>query len=358
MTSPETHAPAGVNEPVRRDVTVIIAAWRAAGTIGKAVASALAQPETAEVVVVDDASGDDGATLAAARAADDGSGRLTVFALDRNSGPARARNAAIRASKAPWIAVLDSDDFMEPGRFAKLSALRDAGLDFIADDLLQTPEGQTPAEGRPMWFEDDQTPVDVTLDVFFRSCISSRRPMWFDDDHTPVDITLDVFFRSCITSPKRKRRELGFLKPLMRRAFLEQHGLAYEETMRLGEDFDLYSRALVAGAKMRLVPWAGYVSVMRKGSLSLRHSRNDLVALLAGKKRLLASGMLSAAQTRLLKSVYATSNARLMWVDFMAYARKGAVFHAAWVMLKDPRQAPYLLRNTWVTLTKRFRTRQ
>ncbi len=331
MTSPETHAPAGVNEPVRRDVTVIIAAWRAAGTIGKAVASALAQPETAEVVVVDDASGDDGATLAAARAADDGSGRLTVFALDRNSGPARARNAAIRASKAPWIAVLDSDDFMEPGRFAKLSALRDAGLDFIADDLLQTPEGQTPADGRPMWFEDDQTPVDVTLDVFFRSCISS---------------------------PKRKRRELGFLKPLMRRAFLEQHGLAYEETMRLGEDFDLYSRALVAGAKMRLVPWAGYVSVMRKGSLSLRHSRNDLVALLAGKKRLLASGKLSAAQTRLLKSVYATSNARLMWVDFMAYARKGAVFHAAWVMLKDPRQAPYLLRNTWVTLTKRFRTRQ
>lgn len=331
MTSPETHAPAGVNEPVRRDVTVIIAAWRAAGTIGKAVASALAQPETAEVVVVDDASGDDGATLAAARAADDGSGRLSVFALDRNSGPARARNAAIRASKAPWIAVLDSDDFMEPGRFAKLSALRDAGLDFVADDLLQTPEGQTLADGRPMWFEDDQTPVDITLDVFFRSCISS---------------------------PKRKRRELGFLKPLMRRAFLEQHGLAYEETMRLGEDFDLYSRALVAGAKMRLVPWAGYVSVMRKGSLSLRHSRNDLVALLAGKKRLLASGMLSAAQTRLLKSVYATSNARLMWVDFMAYARKGAVFHAAWVMLKDPRQAPYLLRNTWVTLTKRFRTRQ
>lgn len=330
-TSPEMLAPAGVKETVRRDVTVIIAAWRAAGTIGKAVASALAQPETAEVVVVDDASGDDGATLAAAHAADDGSGRLTVFALDKNSGPARARNAAIKASKAPWIAVLDSDDFMEPGRFAKLVALREAGLDFIADDLLQTPEGHTVAEGRPMWFEGDQTPVDVTLDVFFRSCISS---------------------------PKRKRRELGFLKPQMRRAFLEQHALAYDETMRLGEDFDLYSRSLLAGAKMRLVPWAGYVSVMRKGSLSLRHSRGDLVALLASKKRMLASGKLTPAQARLLRSVHATSNARLMWVDFMAYARKGAVFHAAWVMLKDPRQAPYLLRNTWVTLTKRFRTRQ
>ena len=40
-----------------RSVTVVIAAWRAAATIGRAVASALAQPEAAEVVVVDDASG-------------------------------------------------------------------------------------------------------------------------------------------------------------------------------------------------------------------------------------------------------------------------------------------------------------
>ncbi|MFT3723622.1 MAG: glycosyltransferase family 2 protein [Hyphomonadaceae bacterium] len=330
-TSPDTQAPASVNETVRRDVTVIIAAWRAAGTIGKAVASALAQPETAEVVVVDDCSGDDGATLAAARGADDGSGRLTVFALDRNSGPARARNAAIKASKAPWIAVLDSDDYMEPGRFAKLAALRDTDLDFIADDLLQAPEGQPISDGRPMWFEDDLTPIDVSLELFFRSGVSSS---------------------------KRKRREMGFLKPLMRRAFLEKHALSYDETMRLGEDFDLYSWALMAGAKMRLVPWAGYVSVMRRGSLSLSHSRADLVALMAGKDRLLASGKLSRAEAKQLKRVRATSNVRLLWVDLMAYAKKGAVFHVAWVMLKDVRQAPYLLRNIWFTLTKRFRSRQ
>ena len=79
-------------------------------TTPRAVASALKQPETAEVVVVDDASGDDGATLRAAEAADDGSGRLKVFALPRNAGPSAARNAAIRASKAAWIAILDSDD--------------------------------------------------------------------------------------------------------------------------------------------------------------------------------------------------------------------------------------------------------
>ena len=39
-------------------VAVIVAAYNVAETIAKAVTSALAQPETAEVVVVDDASED------------------------------------------------------------------------------------------------------------------------------------------------------------------------------------------------------------------------------------------------------------------------------------------------------------
>jgi len=79
----ESAASRDASATVCRDVTVVIAAWRADGTIGRAVASALAQPEAAEVVVVDDASGDDGATLAAARAADDGTGRLIVLALEK-----------------------------------------------------------------------------------------------------------------------------------------------------------------------------------------------------------------------------------------------------------------------------------
>ncbi|HEX5007576.1 MAG TPA: glycosyltransferase, partial [Hyphomonadaceae bacterium] len=76
----ETHAPAqGVN--TRGEVAVIIAAWRATATIGRAVASALRQVETAEVIVVDDCSNDDGATIAAAQAADDGTNRLKIIAL-------------------------------------------------------------------------------------------------------------------------------------------------------------------------------------------------------------------------------------------------------------------------------------
>ncbi len=311
----------------QRDVTVVIAAWRAAATIGRAVSSALAQPETAEVVVVDDASGDDGATLAAARAADDGTGRLTLLAQPQNAGPAAARNAALKASKAAWIAVLDSDDFMEPGRLAKLMALADSGYDLIADDLLQTPEGQPVSAGQPLWFRDDQTPLDISFGFF-------------------ID--------SNITKASRLRRELGFLKPLMRRAFLERHGLAYNETMRLGEDYDLYARALSLGAKMRLIPWTGYVSVMRGNSLSLNHGRADLAALEASDTRLLASGALSQADAALVKKHRFTTQSRIVWIDFMTAVKKANLIGAAGAVLKDPRQIPYVARGIVRMFAGRF----
>lgn len=327
FTSADAPMPVAANDPVRRDVTVVIAAWRAAGTIGRAVASALKQPETAEVVVVDDASGDDGATIRAAEAADDGSGRLKVFALPRNSGPSAARNAAIRASKAPWIAILDSDDFMEPGRLGKLLKLADLGYDLLADDLLQVPDGEPVSAGKPLWFREDRTPVDV-------------------------DFSLFVY--SNIIRASRKRRELGFIKPLVRRSFLEAHGLVYEEDMRLGEDYDLYARALSLGARMRLIPWAGYVSVMRRDSLSLKHKRADLAALEASDDRLLASGRLSPVNARLVRQHRFTTRSRIVWIDFMARLKKLNLPGAVWTLLKDPRQTPYVARGLSKIVARRF----
>lgn len=314
-------------QAVRRDVVIVIATWRAAGTIGRAVASSLAQPETAEVVVVDDASADGGATLAAARAADDGSGRLKVLSLPVNSGPSAARNAAIRASTAGWIAILDSDDFMEPGRLARLMTLADAGYDLIADDLLQTPDGQPVSAGKPLWFRGDPAPLDVTFGMF-------------------ID--------SNITKASRPRRELGFLKPLIRRAFLDQHGLSYDESMRLGEDYDLYARALSLGAKMRLVPWMGYVSVMRSDSLSLKHGRTELAALEASDDRLLASGRLSEADARIVRKHRFTTRSRIVWIDFMTALKAGSFFRAGGVVLKDVRQAPYVARGVFRMIAGRF----
>jgi succinoglycan biosynthesis protein ExoU len=65
----------------------------------------------------------------------------------------------------------------------------------------------------------------------------------------------------------------------MRRAFLDQHSIRYQEHMRLGEDYELYARALAHGARLHLLPEQGYVSVMRANSLSGQHSEQDLLHL-------------------------------------------------------------------------------
>lgn len=68
-------------DSAENNVCVIIAAKNASDTIGLAVASALREPEVAEVVVIDDGSTD--GTAAAARQADDGSGRLIIQEFEK-----------------------------------------------------------------------------------------------------------------------------------------------------------------------------------------------------------------------------------------------------------------------------------
>ena len=95
-------------------VAVVIPAYRCEATIERAVRSALAQqPAPAEVIVVDDASGDATGELAAALGA-------RVIEHERNQGEGAARNTGLRAAREPWVALLDADDEWLPGHLATL----------------------------------------------------------------------------------------------------------------------------------------------------------------------------------------------------------------------------------------------
>ena len=230
-----------------RDVAVIIAAYNSGRTIGRAVRSALSQDEVREVIVVDDASGD--GTVEAAKAADDGSDRLTIMQQEDNRGPAAARNRAIDASRSPYIAVLDADDYLLPNRFGRV--FRIPGWDLIADN------------------------------VAFLSEKLADRCVGFDGfDPAPVPITFVEFVEGNISHPGRPRAELGFIKPVMSRAFLANAGLRYNESLRLGEDFALYAMMLASGARFVRCKPCGYVAIERAESLSGRHQTGDLEALL------------------------------------------------------------------------------
>lgn len=238
-------------------VCVIIAARNATRTIPVAIASALREPEVAEVVVVDDASSDD--TAKVARAADDGSGRLSVMRLDINRGPSFARNAAIAASRSPFISVLDADDFFLEGRFGKLFASVD--WDFAADNI--------------MLIRDDAA-TDVSKIV---------APPFSAD---PEFLDFERFIEGNISRRSVQRGELGFLKPVISRAFLERHRLRYDESLRLGEDYELYARAVACGGRFKVIRSCGYGAIVRANSLSGRHKTQDLKRLADADLALLA----------------------------------------------------------------------
>ncbi|HWA00960.1 MAG TPA: glycosyltransferase [Caulobacterales bacterium] len=225
-------------------VAVLVAAYNSETTLKRSVQSALAQPEVAEVCIIDDASSDGTLALARALAAEDE--RVVVVAQPVNRGPSAARNAGLAATRAPWIAILDADDYMLPGRLSSLLA-RAGAVDFIADALIRVPQGAEP----PPAHDGDSALHDLGFVDFVEGNLGL--------DRGPLD--------------------LGFIKPLARRAFFEQHGLRYQEHMRLGEDYELYARALALGARFVMTGPAGYISVERPGSLSLKHSEDDLMHL-------------------------------------------------------------------------------
>jgi hypothetical protein len=117
------------------DVTVVIAAYNAASFIDRAITSVLEQQGCSlDIVVVDDASGDDTIGVVQRRAAQDP--RLRLITLSQNSGPASARNAGFSAARGRWIAVLDADDAFVPGRLEHLVTTGDTlGLDIVADNF-------------------------------------------------------------------------------------------------------------------------------------------------------------------------------------------------------------------------------
>jgi glycosyltransferase involved in cell wall biosynthesis len=101
------------------DVSALVPAFNAAGTIAAALDSVLDQrPAPLEVVVCDDGSTDE--TAEVLRTYGD---RITVVRHDRNLGLAAARNSAAAAARGHLLALCDADDVWLPGR---VSAFREA----------------------------------------------------------------------------------------------------------------------------------------------------------------------------------------------------------------------------------------
>jgi glycosyltransferase involved in cell wall biosynthesis len=95
-------------------VSVVIPAYNVAWCVRKAIDSVLAQDwRDLEIIVVDDGSTDDTATVLA------GYGDAIRVVAQPNGGMSNARNAGIRAARGEFIAFLDADDWWLPTKLSR-----------------------------------------------------------------------------------------------------------------------------------------------------------------------------------------------------------------------------------------------
>jgi len=113
-------------------VSIITPMFNASAYLEATIESVVAQSmKSWEMIIVDDASTDGGASLKIARRWQKKDVRITVIAQKQNGGSARARNEGLRCAKGRFIALLDSDDLWDKDYLKKQLAFmkeKDAAL--------------------------------------------------------------------------------------------------------------------------------------------------------------------------------------------------------------------------------------
>jgi glycosyltransferase involved in cell wall biosynthesis len=190
-----------------------MAAFNAARYVGEALSSLAAQtlPDL-EVLVADDGSTDDTAARVEDVARRDG--RIRLLRLRRNAGQAAALNAAIDEARGRYLAVLDADDGAVPSRLAdQVAALERDGELILVGGAVQTFHDGRPEPG-PVWRY-----AEGDADIRVRNLFKSE------------------FISGAMTFDREK---------------LAVHRLRFDGRIRLGNDWDLSSRALRVGRAANL----------------------------------------------------------------------------------------------------------
>ncbi|CCV09766.1 glycosyltransferase family 2 protein [Mesorhizobium sp. STM 4661] len=286
------------------DVSFVIAAYNAEATIDRAVRSAIAQRDVSvEVIVVDDKSRDRTLDLANAWPQD----VVRVVALAQNRGPGGARNAGLELARGRWVAVLDSDDAVYPGRIcAMIARAEKAGAEIAVDNLQVVREDGVA--------EETMFPVDY---------LESLSEISLADY-----IAGNVVFES--------RFNLGYLKPIFQRRFLDENGLRYDEGLIIGEDYILLANALAKGGKCVVEPTTGYVYHIRTGSISrvleLHHVEAMRKADIVFARTHSMDAKAEAAFARRTRSLRKAAS----FLSLVQHIKARSPLKAIWTALSDP----------------------
>lgn len=291
------------------DVTFVIAAYNSADTIGRAIESALAQRGVlTEVVVVDDSSSDETRDVVG-QITDP---RVRLIALAQNRGPGGARNAGLEAARGRWIAILDSDDTVEPDRLARLISRAETAKAQIAVDNLYVVADDG---ARQLMFSEAELARQTQLTL-------------------PAFIASNVLFKA--------QHNFGYMKPVFAQSFLAEHGLRFDETLKIGEDYILLASALARGGRCVVEPTAGYVYHLREGSISRVLNPHHVEAMILSDQRFVIDHRLDpaakAAQLRRSKSLHQARS----FLALVEHLKRGAFLRALGEAICNPAAVRHL----------------
>lgn len=297
-------------------VSVIIAAYDAAGTIEAAVASIRAQTRLpAEVIVVDDGSSDGTADLV--RRFDCGV-PLRLIAQP-NAGPAAARNRGAAEASGEWIAFLDADDAWAPCRLE--TQLRAAALHpDVALWCSATANLDEPAD------EDRGSPG-----------AASR-----------CDAPAELAFRRLSVPEFARHNPVATSTVLVRRSAFGAAG-GFDAQFRGPEDYDLWMRILAAGVGGARLDASLAFYRNRPGSLSM-DDRRFLPQVLRVLDKAFAAGGALSAWPGLRRRARANQFWNASWMAFHRGARGRALALLARALALDPRVGGRL----WAPLVWRY----
>ena len=147
--------------------SVIIPSYNHGKFIANALESALEQSlSELEVIVIDDGSTDNSLNVLSSYH----DPRLSVYKNPKNIGPSASLNLGLSKAKAPFIAILNSDDLYEPNRLIRcITLLEEQSADLIGTDLhLINDEGsviEDPEHWWYRWLRATQREFEDSLDI-------------------------------------------------------------------------------------------------------------------------------------------------------------------------------------------------
>ncbi|MBK5570213.1 glycosyltransferase family 2 protein [Ensifer sp. SSB1] len=291
------------------EVSFVVAAYNAADTIRRAVLSALAQENVdLEVIVVDDCSADN--TCAVVEEIADP--RVRLLRLEKNRGPGGARNAGLEAARGTWIAILDADDTISPRRLSRMIDLAStAGAEIAVDNI-------------------DVANLDGRVERMFPEALL---------EHHRV-LTLAAFIQSNVLF--RSTYNFGYMKPVFERRFLNEHGLRFEEAIRIGEDYILLASALACGGRCVVDPSAGYCYHIREGSISRVLELRHIDAMIAADRDFLAKHAIDAEAMTMQRRRDRSLSEAHAFLRLVDHLKSKSLVGAAQVAFSDPRALRHL----------------